>query len=78
MATHPCFPMSMRAAPTQTFYVPDTGTSGFGGWEGANDTGKRLALLLLRLKVASTTILLWIAQDILCGIMNSVRSCKHG
>ena len=34
------FPMAMRAAPTQTFYVPDTGTSGFGGWEGANDTGK--------------------------------------
>jgi hypothetical protein len=34
------FPMAMRAAPTQTFYVPDTGTSGNGGFEGADDTGK--------------------------------------
>jgi hypothetical protein len=30
----------MRATPTFTFYVPDTGTSGFGGFEGANDTNK--------------------------------------
>jgi hypothetical protein len=34
------FPKAMRAAPTQTFYVPETGTSGNGGFEGAGDTGK--------------------------------------
>ena len=30
----------MRATPTFTFYVPDTGTSGSGGFEGAGDTNK--------------------------------------
>ena len=30
----------MRATPTFTFYVPDTGTSGAGGFEGAGDTNK--------------------------------------
>tara|TARA_Y100001938_G_scaffold145534_1_gene222403 strand:+ start:95 stop:1183 length:1089 start_codon:yes stop_codon:yes gene_type:complete len=34
------FPKAMRATPTQTFYVPETGTSGNGGFEGAGDTGK--------------------------------------
>ena len=34
------FTSHMRATPTYTFYVPDTGTSGFGGFEGAGDTNK--------------------------------------
>jgi hypothetical protein len=34
------FDYQMRATPTFTFYVPDTGTSGAGGFEGAGDTNK--------------------------------------
>ena len=35
----------MRATPTFTFYVPDTGTSGAGGFEGAGDTNKESILV---------------------------------
>jgi hypothetical protein len=34
------FEDQMRANPTATFYVPETGTSGFGGFEGSGDTNK--------------------------------------
>ena len=39
------FTSHMRATPTYTFYVPDTGTSGFGGFEGAGDTNKEAILV---------------------------------
>jgi len=35
----------MRATPTFTFYVPETGTSGSGGFEGAGDTNKEAILV---------------------------------
>jgi hypothetical protein len=35
------FKGQMRANPTATFYVPETGTSGFGGYEGSGDTDKQ-------------------------------------
>ena len=34
------FEDQMRANPTATFYVPETGTSGFGGYEASGDTNK--------------------------------------